>query len=177
MSAALSGAGREGRRFTVKDKKGKCKSKKLCFAASSGGHLEELFMLKPLMEKYDSFLVTEKTAYRAEFGGMRCYYLLQVNRREKSCLPRLIANTFRSVRILLGERPWAVVTTGVLATVPLCLLCKVFGGKLIYIETFANVKTPTMTGRLLYRFADRFYIQWPQLKKYYPKAVYCGGVY
>ena len=27
---------------------------KICFAASSGGHYEQLLMLKPLMEKYDS---------------------------------------------------------------------------------------------------------------------------
>ena len=34
--------------------------KKLCFASSSGGHYEQILMLKPLMEKYDSFLMTEK---------------------------------------------------------------------------------------------------------------------
>jgi len=32
------------------------KNVKICFAASSGGHYEQLMMLKPLMEKYDSFL-------------------------------------------------------------------------------------------------------------------------
>jgi len=31
------------------------KNVKICFAASSGGHYEQLMMLKPLMEKYDSF--------------------------------------------------------------------------------------------------------------------------
>ena len=44
---------------------------KVCFAASSGGHLEELLTLRPLMDRYDSFLVTEKTAYRAVPEGMR----------------------------------------------------------------------------------------------------------
>ena len=36
---------------------------KVCFAASSGGHLEQLLALKPLMERYDSFILTERTAY------------------------------------------------------------------------------------------------------------------
>lgn len=155
----------------------KDKEPKICFAASSGGHLDELLMLRPLMECYDSFLVTEKTRYRAAVGHMRCYYLLQVNRRERACLLKLLVNGLRSLRIFLLERPDVVISTGVLATIPMCILCKVFGRKLIFIETFANVKTPTMTGRLLYRLADRFYIQWPQLQKYYPKAVYRGGVY
>ena len=39
---------------------------KIVFAASSGGHYEQLLMLKPLMEKYESVLVTEKTDYSAD---------------------------------------------------------------------------------------------------------------
>ena len=43
--------------------------KKLCFAASSGGHFEQISMLKPLMEKYESCVVTEKTQYSARIQG------------------------------------------------------------------------------------------------------------
>ena len=39
---------------------------KICFAASSGGHYEPLMMLKPLMEEYESFVITEKTDYDAK---------------------------------------------------------------------------------------------------------------
>ncbi|MCI8453818.1 MAG: polysaccharide biosynthesis protein [Lachnospiraceae bacterium] len=155
----------------------KRKRPKICFAASSGGHLEELLMLRPLMERYDSFIVTEKTAYTVHVEGIRCHYLLQVNRLEKTCVPRLFANTVHSFAICLAEQPDVIVCTGVLATIPLCLLCKLFGKTLIYIESFAKVKTPTLTGKLLYRFADRFYIQWPKLQESYPKAVYRGSVY
>lgn len=150
---------------------------KICFAASSGGHLEELLILQPLMDSYDSFIVTEETAYRAAGRKIRRYHLLQVNRRERSCILRLAVNTFRSLKIYIAERPDVVICTGVLATIPLCLLCKLFGKKLIFIESYAKVKTPTLTGRLLYPFADRFYIQWQELLKFYPKAMYVGSVY
>ena len=150
---------------------------RVCFAASSGGHLLELMMLDPLMDQYDSFLVTEKTAYRAALKGMRCHCLLQVNRREWLCIPKLIINTFYSLAICLVERPDVVVCTGVLATVPLCLLCKLFGKKLVFIESYAKVERPTLTGKLLYPFADRFYIQWGELLEFYPKAVCVGGVF
>lgn len=155
----------------------KKQSRRVCFAASSGGHLEELLMLRPLMERYDSFLVTEKTAYGTAVGNMRCYWLMQVNRREKSCIPRLFVNGLYAVGICLKEQPDIIVTTGVLAVIPLCLVCKALGKKLVFIESFANVKTPTMSGRLLYRFADRFYIQWPGLQEYYPEARYLGSIY
>lgn len=155
----------------------KNKKVKVCFAASSGGHLDELLMLRPLMERYDSFIVTEKTAYRIPLGGMKCYYLPQVNRLEKACVLRLIANVFYSFIIYMKERPDVIICTGVLATIPLCLLCKIFRKKLVYIESFAKVTSPTRTGRLLYRFADRFYVQWPELLKCYPGATYQGRIY
>lgn len=150
---------------------------KICFAASSGGHYEQLLMLKPLMQKYDSFIVTEKTLYKTAVPGEKTYYLSQVNRKEPSCLPRLLVNAVKSIRILTREKPDVVITTGVLAVVPLCLLQKIRGGKLIFIESFAKITSPTGTGRLLYRFADRFYVQWKPMLKCYPKAIYLGGIY
>ena len=35
--------------------------KKVLFISSTGGHLNELLQLKSIMNKYDSYLITEKT--------------------------------------------------------------------------------------------------------------------
>ena len=120
---------------------------KVCFAASSGGHLEQLLALKPLMERYDSFILTERTAYKAKLP-VRARYVNQVN-----------------------------VCTGVLATIPFCLIGHALGSKLVYIESFAKTDSPTMTGRLLGKKADRFYVQWETMLKVYPDARFVGGVY
>lgn len=151
--------------------------KKICFAASSGGHYEQLLMLKPLMEKYDSIVVAEKTRYDASVKGQKMYYLHQVNRKERLFPLWMIVNAFQALGIVLKEKPEVVITTGVLAMIPLCLLVKLRGGKLIYIESFAKVTSPTETGKLLYRFADRFYVQWEPMKEIYPEAIYLGGIY
>ena len=151
--------------------------KKLCFAASSGGHYEQILMLRPLMQKYDSVLVTDRTQYRTAVDGIPTYYLSQVNRKEAGFLPKMLANSFRALWIMLKERPYVVITTGVLAVIPLCLLAKLFGRKLIYIESFAKVTSPTETGKLMYKFADRFYVQWESMLEIYPDAVYLGGIY
>lgn len=150
---------------------------KIVFAASSGGHLEQLLMLRPLMEKYDSVLVTEKTDYSAGDMGIKTYYMRQINRKEAMFLPKLVANTWRSLVLIVKERPKVMITTGVLAVIPLALLMKLFGGKLIYIESFAKVCSKNLTGNLLYRFADQFYVQWEEMLKLYPKAIYKGGIY
>ncbi|XME02203.1 PssD/Cps14F family polysaccharide biosynthesis glycosyltransferase [Lachnospiraceae bacterium C1.1] len=153
------------------------KKKKLCFAASSGGHFEQIIMLKPLMEKYDSFLITEKTIYNTEIIGVKMYYLRQVNRKEFIFPIEMIVNSIKSFAVFIKEKPDIVITTGVLAMVPICLIAKLFGKKLIYIESFAKVNSANETGKLMYKFADQFYVQWPQMKKIYPKAIYLGGIY
>lgn len=155
----------------------KKKLKKICFAASSGGHFEQLMMLKPLMEQYESFILTEKTHYNLKKSKQKVYCLLQVNREERGCYFKLLLNSFYSLLIYLKERPSVVISTGVLATIPMCLLCKICGGKLIYIESFAKVTTGTETGKLLYRFADQFYVQWEKMLDVYPNAIFKGGIY
>lgn len=150
---------------------------KICFAASSGGHFEQISMLKPLMEKYDSFLVTEKTDYSFEIDNENMYFLNQINRNEKFALLKLLGISCTSLYIFLKEEPDLIITTGVLAVIPLCLIAKLFGKKLIYIESFAKISSPNKSGELLYKYADQFYVQWPQMKSVYPNAIYVGGIY
>lgn len=157
-------------------KETKMQIKKICFAASSGGHFEQIMMLEPLMKKYNGFIVTEKTNYVAD-TGFRTYQLDQVNRKEFSFIFRFIINAFKSVYIFIKEKPDAIITTGVLSMIPLCLICKIAKRKLIYIESFAKVTSPTLTGKFLYRFADRFYVQWQKMLSIYPHAIYVGGIY
>ena len=150
---------------------------KVCFAASSGGHYEQLLMLKPLMEKYDSFIITEKTSYAIDVEGVKTYYMIQTNRKEKTLFFKMTSNIMASFSIYFKERPDVVICTGVLAMIPICLICKLFGKKLVYIESFAKVTSATESGKLLYKFADQFYVQWESMLKIYPKAIYLGGIY
>lgn len=149
---------------------------KVCFAASTGGHYEQLMMLRPLMDRYDSFVVTEKTTYAVDCGH-KTFYVPQVNRHEKTWVLKLLWIGIKSMYLYIKEKPDAIICTGVLAMIPMCLICKLFGKKLIYIESFAKVTSPTMTGKLLYKYADQFYVQWESLKEVYPDAIYLGGIY
>ena len=89
----------------------------------------------------------------------------------------MIVNAFMSFRIYLKEKPDVIICTGVLAMIPMCLLMKIFGKELIYIESFAKVTSPTETGKLLYKYADQFYVQWESMKEFYPRAICLGGIY
>lgn len=151
--------------------------KKICFIASSGGHFEQLMMLKPLMNKYESFIVTEKTDYSVVKDNQKVYYLKQVNRNEKSFIPKMICNSIITMKIFIKEKPDLIISTGALATIPMCIISKLFRKKVIFIESFAKVNSPTLTGKLIYKFADQFYVQWEDMLNVYPKAIYKGGIY
>lgn len=150
---------------------------KICFVASSGGHLEEIARLKHIEHTYDSFLVTERSNFKVKNFCERKLYLPQMNRRELLFLPKFIWLFFKAARILKKEKPDFIITTGALIAYPFCIVGKIMGMKIIYVESFARVTHPSLTGRLLYNFADLFIVQWEDMLKTYPKSILGGGVF
>lgn len=150
---------------------------KICFVASSGGHLEEISCLRNVEKNYESFLITEKGNFNEVKFTDRIYYLKQVNRKEIFFIFKFLIIFLNSFFILFKEKPKFIISTGALATVPVCLIGKLMKIKVIYIESFARVDHPSMTGRLIYKFADLFIVQWEEMLNYYPKAIYVGGIF
>lgn len=150
---------------------------KICFVASSGGHLEEISCLKSLSEKYDSFIVTEKTDFEVDLFSPNVYFVRQINRHEKRFLLHLIKLFVQSKKIFLKESPDCVISTGALATVPMCIIAKLKKKKVIYIESFARVYNASFTGKIMYHIADKFYVQWPDMLDVYKKSEYVGGIF
>lgn len=151
--------------------------KKILMAASSGGHLEEVLALKELKEDYEVVLITEKTAYQVSFWQDRVYEVPQVNRKEWKSMLRFVGIWVSTLRILLQEKPDAVLSTGAMVAFPALVLGKLLGKKVLFIECMFNVDEPTLTGKLTYRFADLFIVQWEEMLKVYPKAVLGGRVF
>lgn len=151
--------------------------KKICFAASSGGHLEEISRLKDIASQYDSFLLTEKGGFNEINFCDKTIYVSQINRKEPLFLFKFIGLFARSLHILIKEKPDCIISTGALATYPICLLGKMAKKKIVYIESFARIDSPSLTGKLMYKVADIFIIQWEELKQFFPKAIYGGGIF
>jgi len=154
------------------------KKKKICLISSSGGHFEQLKMLKSLSKKYSTFIVTEKIDYNKNDKKID-YFVCQVNRKEKLFIFKMLVILFKSLYIFIKERPDVIISTGVLAAIPMMFIGHIFKKKVIYIESFAKINSPTMTGNLIYKYkiANQFYVQWKSMLKYYPNAIYKGGIY
>ncbi len=154
------------------------KNKKICLISSSGGHFEQLMMLRKLNENYSTFVVTEKTKYNKVDKKIQ-YLVSQVNRKEILFFLKMILIFCQSLSIYVKERPDVIISTGVLASIPMMIIGHICGKKVIYIESFAKINSPTMTGNFIYKrkIADQFYVQWEPMLKFYPNAIYKGGIY
>lgn len=156
----------------------KQKRKKICLISSTGGHFEQLMMLRNLEKKYDLFVVTEKTMYNKNDKKIN-FYLKQVNRKQKNFIIVMFLNFIKSFIIFFKENPDVIISTGVLSTIPMLLIGHFFRKKVIYIESFAKINSPTMTGKFVYKkkLANQFYVQWESMLEFYPNAIFRGGIY
>ena len=149
---------------------------------STGGHLNELLMLKPMFKKYNYLLITEKTITTANLsqkhGKRNIKYMIYGTRKHFISYPfKLLINTFKSFYYFIKFRPKFIVTTGAHTAGPMCVIGHIFRSKIIYIETFANSETKTVTGSIVYKFADLFIVQWESMLKLYDKATFGGWIY
>lgn len=155
--------------------------KKVLFISSTGGHLNELMQLAPLFDKYNYHIITEKdksTQSLKEKYQDKISYLTYGSRKKVFTYPFvLLFNCFKSIYYYIKIRPKYIVTTGTHTAVPICYLGKLFGSKIIFIETFANRNTKTLSGKLIYPIANLFIVQWEEMLKLYPKAVFGGSIF
>lgn len=154
--------------------------KKVMFISSMGGHLSELQMLD--FKKYDYCVVTEESDsdkdLKQKYPESRVFFLKYGTRKTPiKYFFILLYNLFKSMQLYFKIKPEVIVTTGTHTAVPMCYIAKIFGSKIIWIETFANKNSKTLAGRLVYPIANTFVVQWEDMLKLYPKAVYWGWIY
>ena len=157
------------------------KKKKVLFIASTGGHLSELLQLKPLFDNYNYHLITEKTKstinLKNEYGKKINYLLFGSKDYFFSYIFKFGYNCVKSLILYIKIRPKYIVSTGTHTAVPICYIGKLFGTRIIYIETFANSQTKTLAGKLVYPIANVFIVQWESMLKLYPKAIFGGWIH
>ena len=148
---------------------------KICMVGSSGGHLTHLYMLKPFWKGKERFWVTfDKEDARSLLQGEKLYFCHYPTNRS---LKALLLNTRFAWKLIRREKPDLIISSGAAVAVPFFYIGKLMGAKLIYIEVFDRIDKPTMTGKMVYPVADRFIVQWEELKKVYPKALNLGSIF
>jgi len=154
---------------------------KLLIVLGSGGHTKEMIRLVNLLGPgYEyRYLVSaddELSVKKIKVPG--AVYRVMRPRWKHTSLPvvilRTLVSALQALVALVRIRPQAIISTGPGPAVPASLLAKLLGIKVIYIETGSRVFALSASGKILYRFADLFFVQWPDLLPVCPKAIYAG---
>ena len=148
--------------------------------SSPGGHLTETLGLVEALGGCDVYVIT------LDFPNMKDVALEGIRRIHrvkllfgysiKFGLPlTLLKSFFEIFWIFLKRRPHLIFSTGSEIALPAFLLGKfLFRSKVIYMECFTRTQTLSGTGKVVYSFSDLFLVQWEELVKKYPKALYKG---
>ncbi len=160
------------------------------FACNQGGHFSQMMALHELFGKYDSVLVTDNVRATKDLSNLKDignieYALAIANERKKLSQngkgkSRLLSigaylSLFMECRKIWRKyKPAVIISTGSNIAVALFVYGWIKGSKLIFIETRAKVYGKTITGAILSKISDKFFVQWPEMTKVYPNAEYRG---
>ena len=87
---------------------------------------------------------------------------------------KAFATLVRSVALAWREKPDVVITTGSLPLAIFSLACRLFGARIVWIDSISQIEGISLSGKLVRPFADRFFVQWPELARKYAGTVYAG---
>jgi len=156
----------ERRRSEKSDpKKAEFVSRKVMLVSSPGGHLADLMVLaEAFPADWRRVWVLNDDSPLLPPGEPR--HLVTHAERDW----RQLVNLVECVRLVARERPDAILTCGASPAVPAALAGKLFGVPTVYVEPVSSVTRLSLTGRLMARLADAFFVQWDELASVNPRA-------
>ncbi|MEZ8879475.1 PssD/Cps14F family polysaccharide biosynthesis glycosyltransferase [Vibrio lentus] len=157
--------------------------KKKCavlFSFGEGGHTAQMKRLAPkiveslkeveIVSLSDTAIIPEWSDFHyktSEVRGKHSHFSIFINSG-----PILVVKSIVNINIKHDIK--CMVTTGPGIGMFSAVICKLFGSKVIHIETWSRFNSRSLTGRCMYLIADEFYIQNKSLRSLYPKAIYSG---
>lgn len=139
---------------------------------SSGGHLRQMLELIDVFSKKKIVLITNST--KIELEGIRIH-IIKGDLTDKLLY---IRSCLKAPYLIFKYRPSLIFTNGGgELSIPFSFFGKLFGCKILFMETISRVKSKSKAAQLIYPIADVFLVQWEKnLSKYGKKAEYWGSV-
>lgn len=136
--------------------------------------MTELLQLDKAWKGRKHFFVSDRRLNAIDLAKSEQVYFVECPRRNPL---KLVLNIGQSMGIFFREKPDVVVSTGADTAIPICLVARLFGRKVVFIESFCRIKEASLSGKIMYRIANLFLVQWEQNKEFFPKAEFAGSVF
>lgn len=166
-------------------------NKKILFIIGGGGFFfQSLCILKQLEREFDCFVaipsdsnnlrktLTENHPNLKAILTIPAVTTISLQGHRLSIACAYMNAFYSSYHILKKIRPTSVIVVASSIAMPVFIMAKLMNIKTIFIESITRVHQLSTTGKLILNLnlANRFYIQWPELAKQQPKAIYKGTV-
>jgi beta-1,4-N-acetylglucosaminyltransferase len=146
----------------------------LLLVCSTGGHLLQLHALREAWEPFSRVWVTfDSGDTRSLLAGEDVIHAYGPTNRN---IPNLLRNLVLAARVLVRLRPRAILATGAGVSVPFAWVGRLFGARIVFVESMTRIESPSLSCRLIRPTATRLYVQWPELQERLPSARFHGNV-
>ena len=149
------------------------KKNKILAISSPGGHWIQLNKIcNQLEDQFDVVYATPGAQYKSSSkqGERKIYAITDASADSKL---NLIPVTFQLLSILIRERPSTIISTGAAPGVMAILLCKFLPIKTIWVDSIANVKVLSRSGKMVKKHANLVITQWEDLSN--DKTIFYRG--
>lgn len=146
---------------------------KIFLSATSGGHLTEGIELFSNLSDVQLIFLSEDCVRTRNMPDFYTYKKLW-----NSSIGAIAGSFFKSLKIIMKERPQWVVSTGAECGIGSLIAGKLTGRKTIFVETVTRYKSKTKSAKIAYYFVNHFYVQHEEgLALFGNKAEYIGGLF
>ncbi len=147
---------------------------KVCIVCSHGGHLTETLQIISAFEGHELVFATYHSVRDEQVRSLgRAYFTENIGLNPW----RMFKAFFWAFEILRREKPAMLISLGAEIALPFFYIAWLMRIRSMYIESWCRVENLSLTARLVYPVADRFWVQWPQLLAICgPKAEFHGAV-
>lgn len=133
---------------------------KVLAVASSGGHWIEMMRVLPAFAGAEIVFIAVDADYRGQVPGHRLHVVNDANRWDRWGSLKL---GLRVLLVVLRERPDVVFSTGAAPGFFALFFGRLFGARVIWLDSVANIDELSMSGRMVRPFSHLFLTQWPDL--------------
>jgi UDP-N-acetylglucosamine:LPS N-acetylglucosamine transferase len=147
-------------------------ARRVLLVGSSGGHLTQLWALRPWWQQgartWVTFDTPDATSLLVNEETVWAHHPTTRN------IPNLIRNAWLAWRTLRRLEPDIVVSTGAGVALPFFVFSRLLRIPTAYIEVYDRIDSATLTGRLCRPFTSVMCVQWEEQRSLYRDAEVIG---
>lgn len=146
---------------------------RILLVSNPGGHLLQMLALEGAWGDLEHRWVTLAAADSESL--LADEQVVLANGPTARNLGNLVRNFAVAWRTVREFRPDVILSTGAALAIPFFVVGRLHRKRLVYVESFTRVSTPSLSGRIVYPLADAFFIQW-RMAGAMRRAIYAGSL-